>query len=559
MGDFVDRYKKRKAVLDRLDIPNNFCEDVKFNISAVAEIRSSLASIFSDNSAKISSETDKLLAEIHGKIDDEKISALIEACQKECLQAVIRPFGIARVLFEDKNGGNVTTLHNFGQGVTATAEDAKRYSEWEKSTKAPLNREPYDYDTKLNRSGQPAVNKSGEVQKTQFNSTKKGAIFKKMGEGEIVTDGYTGKRLGTKVNNDIDKETPINLEHITSVKEIETESGNHLFAKGNSSEERQQDRVGLARNDNNLTLTQGPLNNSKGDKDLKEWANGTNRKDPSMTNAEFYGANSELMDKEYRKSKDFFKKENRKRQIKKQGLETLATGANEGVKMGIQQAVGVVMEEFVRAAFVEIKDSWQNGFKGAVDDTFLDALKERLTRVAKRIQDKWKDAAFALRDGFLSGFLSNLVTVIINMVKKTSASVVRILREGAMSLYRALKTLAFHPEDMSLAQAADAASKLLAAGLVTSGGILLEEAFESSLKALGPLAPYVASIAAGVTTGLCTVFAVYLLDKIDIFGVNAECRHEQVIAKLNGMISDSYERALEVASVFDGPVLLHLK
>lgn len=555
MSTSVDRYKKRKAVSERKAIPNKPLEDATSSVWQEAPVHSFLA--LSPNE-RTSVEADTLLAKIHGKLDDEKISALIEACQRECLQAVVRPFGVARILFEDKNGGNVTTLHNFDQGVTATAEDAERHSEWVKSKETPLNREPYDYDIKLNRSGQPAVNKSGEVQKTQFNSTKKKAIFKKMGEGEPVTDGYTGKRIGTKVKNNIDKETQISLEHITSVKEIETESGNHLFAKGNSSEERQQDRVGLARNDSNLTLTQGPLNNSKGDKDLKEWANSTNRKDPSMTNAEFYGANPELVEKEYRKSKDFLKKESRKRQIKKQGSEALATGANEGVKMGMQQAVGVLMEEFARAAFAEIKDSWQNGFNGAVDDTFWDALKGRLMRVVERIQNKWKDALFALRDGFISGFLSNLVTIVINMVKTTSARVVRILREGAMSLYRAFEMLVYHPEEMSLAQAADAASKLLVTGLVTSGGIQLETTLESSLVALGHMAPYVSSIVAGMATGLSTVFIVYLLDQLDIFGVNAESRHEQVIAKLDGMISNSYQQALEAASLFDGPSLKHL-
>jgi hypothetical protein len=52
-----------------------------------------------------------------------------------------------------------------------------------------------------------------------------------------------------------------------------------------------------------------------------------------------------------------------------------------------------------------------------------------------------------------------------------------------MSLYRAILT--FPPEGMTLAQAADAACKLLATGFVTSGGILLETTLESSLETLG--------------------------------------------------------------------------
>ena len=226
--------------------------------------------------------------------------------------------------------------------------------------------------------------------------------------------------------------------------------------------------------------------------------------------------------------------------------------------MGMQQAVGVLMEEFVRAAFAEVKDTWKNGFKGTVDDAFLDALKLRLMRIALRVQSKWKGALSAAVDGGISGFLSNLVNVIINVFTTTEAHVARMLREGFMSLYGALRTLAIPSEGQSLAQAADAALKVLATGVMTTAGIGLQVSLEAKLVILGPLAPYVSSIGAGMITGLGTAFAVYMLDYLDLFGVNAQSRHEHVVAKLNGMISISYERAEKAASVFGGPTLLHL-
>ena len=244
--------------------------------------------------------------------------------------------------------------------------------------------------------------------------------------------------------------------------------------------------------------------------------------------------------------------------LKKDGVELLQTGAKEGGKMALQQSIGVLMEEFVRAAFSEVKDAWKHGFKEKLDDTFFDALKVRLMRIAERVQSRWKDALVAFKDGFISGFLSNLVTVIINIFKTTAGRMGRIIREGFMSLCRAIKMLVLPPEGMSTAEAADAASKLLAAGVITSGGIMLEEALENLVKPLGLLAPYVSSISMGLVTGLCTVFSAYLLDRLDLFGVHASSRHEHVVTRLNEMIDESYERALESASVFDGPALLHL-
>ena len=163
-----------------------------------------------------------------------------------------------------------------------------------------------------------------------------------------------------------------------------------------------------------------------------------------------------------------------------------------------------------------------------------------------------------MRDGFLSGFLSNLVTVIINAFVTTAARQVRMLREGGMSLYSALKTLAFPDEGVSLAQAADAATKILAAGLVTAGGIAVEGVLATYLEPLGPLASYMISISVGLVTGLGTAFAAYMLDRIDLFGVHGQSKHEHVMARLGEIIDVSEGRIHEAAATFDAPALPHL-
>ena len=340
---------------------------------------------------------------------------------------------------------------------------------------------------------------------------------------------------------------PIDNEHITSVKTIEEDSKNHLYAIGDKPEDRLNSRVEIARNDNNLTLIDGNMNRSKGAKDLMEWSNSTNKKDPKKTNGEFYGTKKELLEKEYKKSNEFIKKEQLKNQIKKQGKEITSTGAKEGAKMGLQQAVGIVLKELTESIFDEISDIYDNGFKdkNKIGEAFFVVLKERLLKIGDRVLSKWKDVVKAFGEGFFSGFLSNIVTVIINMFVTTSKRVVRIIREGIFSLYKALKLLFFPPENMTLKEAAHEATKLTVAALAISGGILLEQYMETLLKSI-PFADMISTVIVGIITGLGTSLLVFLIDKLDLFGVEKEKLNGYIVNKLDDMTEDSFENIEEI-------------
>ena len=546
----VDRFKKRKEILQNMERGRGLAslevspdllqkhQATRVDAESVAEINQ----IFSEkydfefNVDVSDQEVDALLKEVSEGFDEHKFENLMLACRKDVLTAVVSPFGLGKIVGSfDKEGGNVTTRHNFEQGITATESDAQRHSEWVRSKKG-FNREPYDYDPKIDRAGNEVVNKDGRVVRTQFNSTKKKEIFSGMQEGESITDGYTGEKLGEKKGTGIEKDGVVSLEHITSVKEIETDAGNHLFAEGGTEKEREQDRVGLARDEKNLTLVEGSMNSSKGDRDLLEWANAPNKKDPTKTNAEHYSTDPDLLAQEYEKSKEFLRKQNLKRQVKKQGKEVLATGAKEGAKMGTQQALGLVMCEFFEAVFDEVQDVYKNGYSSGFDDAlFLRILKERFERIARRIAARWKDACEAFSGGFISGFLSNLVTVVINMFVRTGKRMVRIIREGFFSLLKAIKLLCFPPEGVTPAQAAHEASKLIGTGLVIAGGVMLESAIDALIKGtplLEPFADLITTVLVGALTGLAVTFVVYGIDQLDFFKVKDKERHEFVMRKL---------------------------
>ncbi len=543
-----------------------------------------------------------MLAEIHGRIDDEKFSALIEACQNDCLQAVIRPFGLARVLFVDKEGGPVDTIHNVmtqskdlngrlrflaeekkttetGQVITRreyTVDQTGRATYLDDGSAVPekvvksYSRPILVFSTDDERSKHDqAIDNAGKVaEKVRHEKDYNAKVEETKGQqasGKLVDPlSREGRTFDADESVHIDHTVPcieiardarVSLADIP-VHKLANMSINLMPMReyANTSKNGYPIKIVVERWEKNIQaiskLEAIESRTAKQDAALKKL-----KQLQAMDLAKLMEADetvrSEISRIVYREY--YFGEKFRERVIN--------TSVSSGLRMGLQQAIGVLMEEFVRAVFAEVKDAWKNGFKGSVNDAYLDALKGRLMRVAQRVQSKWKDAASAALNGAISGFLSNLVTVIINTFATTEARVVRMLREGSMSLYRAFKVLAFPPEGMSLAQAADAASKLFAAGLITGAGIELEMVLQGSLTAFVPLvpfAPYISAVGAGLVTGLSTAFVTYMLDYLDFFGVNAQSRHEYVVAKLNDMISISHERAEKAASMFGGPSLLHL-
>ncbi|CAA7622286.1 hypothetical protein [Magnetospirillum sp. SS-4] len=553
--DAHDRFKKRLALSSARNalLAERDASSPEGNLPTSSADYSQLDQMSGfDAHPPLQAEADALLVEITGKLDEEKLSNLFEACQKECLQAVIRPFGLGRILFDDMLGGNVATIHNVRseeyrkENITAWSESGEK-AKFESRPEYKDVKHKYKQDSRY-------IDANAKISKKKL-----------IKHGGVINDTYTDESLG--INEDRD------LDHVVPTSEIHNDAGIYLA---------DLDPIALANIQSNLKATNASINRSKNGDSAKKFAERLRKQ--SETRKEKINKLSELSSLTDEQAKELNKLKHLDEVNEKKLLaaddaarkeingsvnnsyytsnkfikNTAITSAKEGGKMALQQSVGVLMEEFVRAAFAEVKDAWKHGFKERVDDTFLDALKVRLLRVAERVQNKWKDAVGAFKAGFISGFLSNLVTVIINMFRMTSARMVRIIREGFMSLCRAMKMLVLPPEGMSAAEAADAASKLLAASLVTGGGIMLETALEGILTSFGPLAPYISSISVGLVTGLCTVFSAYLLDRLDLFGVHASSRHEHVVARLNEMIDESYERALESSNVFDGPALLHL-
>lgn len=224
------------------------------------------------------------------------------------------------------------------------------------------------------------------------------------------------------------------------------------------------------------------------------------------------------------------------------------TGVFEASKMGMQQSIGLLLTEFFSAMFDEISDSYKNGFFDSLEtNNFFEALHLRLSRISLKVATRWRDAIASFKEGAISGFLSNLVTMLINTLVTTGKRIVRVIREGFMSIMKAIKMALFPPVNMTWAEAADTALKLLATGVTVSLGILAEEAVEKSVivffntycPLLAPFASAISAVFVGAITGISGALLIYALDKLDLFGIQRQCKHQFVIQELDNLTAAS--------------------
>ncbi len=363
--------------------------------------------------------------------------------------------------------------------------------------------------------------KSSGTDGVSFNTQRERAKQAATNSDGKIKDSYTGTHHDA---------SEMDLDHIKSTKEFHNDGG-FMLSKAEKSQ--------FGSDAANHEFTHSSINRSKGEHDLKEFSDKNGAVDKRRTNAAH--ARAQKAAEKYVPSdsldKTLF--------VTKRAAQD---GVSVGARQGLQQAIGLLMSEFISAIFAEVKDILNNGFKGSqYDITWIEALKVRLNIVKDKLVSKWKDVAAAFAAGSLSGFMSTIITSLLNMFVRTGKNVVRIIREGFMSLTKALKVLMFPPEGMSTKKAAHAAVKVLATGLVVTGGILIGESIAASpVMAAIPFSETIIMVLTGLMTGLGSLFVVFMLDKLDLFGVNADERHKFIMGELEPRTALNIQKCEEV-------------
>lgn len=397
------------------------------------------------------------------ELKQQRLQKLFSDCQQQVISQIIGPFGLSTAMFEDRNGGNVTTLRNFSR------DDAEYVAEKDKSSyecsQKEYDREDYSHPTFAKKSQQHRA------------------------KGK---DAYTGKNV---VPEDMD------LDHVTSLKTISEDKKTHLALETGENYDRVKE---MANSDENLAHTHKSINRSK---------RGDSAGELLKRKGEDFDLDPELIIRAQKTSEGHIASTLNSALIKKQGVELLQTGGAQAVQMGMRQAFGLLLTELVNGLFNEFKILIKNGVE--IGKTLFEEVQQRLARIINSVIKKVPDALCQMFQGGVSGFMSNLLTFLINGFLSTAKRFVTLIREGLVGLFRAFKMIFFPPKHMTSDQALQEGLKILTTVVVTSVGILLSETvatFMATVPFLKPLADLITPVLIGITTGLISAFLAYQID-----------------------------------------------
>jgi len=475
----------------------------------------------------------ELLSNYDKKFNKVRLDSNMAQAQKDVLHTIINTFGLGELLSAyDKTGGNVDTVHNVRQGIYGTEKEKLAYERREK------------YDSKLIHQDKNYIDRNREISK----------IRKSTG----IKDGYSDTILGLK-----DK---VDLDHIISAKQTHDDPARVL------AEIKTPD---LANIPENLIQTSKTLNSRKQALPPDEYAKklklgSPERKDEieklnkitNRTNEQTKRLNTlntlENVDPDKLLKKGKEAKDAQDNNINSEYYSSEKFLKNAGkscaldsAKMGAQQAFGLLLMEFFKNSFSEIKSALNQGLEGR---SLHADISIRLKRIGKNVLDKWKDVLEVGIIGLISGFLSSLVTLLINLVATTCKRLVRVIREGLFSLMKALKMLISPPNGMSSQEAIHEAMKLLIAGGLVASGIALEEVIEKlilTIPFLVPIAQALTAILVGSITIIVTALFIYLIDLIDLFGIIKIEKDKYIIEQLDNDIEDKLQRCENMALQLD--------
>ncbi|WP_345986985.1 hypothetical protein WCX18_07370 [Sulfurimonas sp. HSL1-2] len=417
---------------------------------------------------------------------------LIECCKSSIMDTITGQFGLASMFIDCKDGGNVTTTHNFEKGITANDVDKAKFD-----------------DFKSNHDGSRQW--SDVRKKTGYDDPLPGKRKQAFQTQNEIIDAYTGRPLP--------KDGRAHLDHIVSAKEIESNAAANLHMSP-------EDRAKMATKDSNLAFTDGSANQSKGDQKMKEWLDSSDKKTEG-TKAERFGIDKDAALQKDKKARKEIKKEINKEAFKKYSKELLVTGGKDAAKIAAYSAIGVVLREFVQALFLAVKETFSNRGNESLKDVFI-RFKTRMSEVVENLKKKWKDIFTDSIEGGLTAFFSNLLVFAVNLFATTLKKIVHMIRAGFVSLVQAVKIMVNPPAGMTQDEANYQAVKIMVAGLIGAASLGLSAAVEKFLQSIPGLQPIMmfplpfidqtvsdalAVTLTGIMGGLLTTIVIYAMDK----------------------------------------------
>lgn len=442
--------------------------------------------------------------------NNNSFNQILSEYKSVILNSLIISFGLDQLIFNDKDGGNVQTMHN--------AEN-----------KVYLN------DTFRER-GERQYNRDDYATANYMNSRRK----KDFDSKDTIYDCYTGRELP--------KDGRTHLEHIVSAKE------NHdridmriLFTKDEMSS--------IINQDNNTTYIDGSMNQSKSDSALKDWESKTSKKDKSKTNGEYYGVDSKKAHEADENARRTINTQVAKRKLKHYSQCIAKDSLVQGGQMALRQGLGVVFTEVTMIVMDEVPKIISQ-LKGEFSVEKLFGKISSLISVAfERVKAKFSHILEAIQKGFVSGVFNSIVTTVINMFLTTSKNIIRLIRQAMVSITEAVRIIFFDKEKRTTGEKLVAAAKVIMTGASTVLGVMVEQILSSSIQSSGiGTIPVIGSVlvdvipvfAGTLLTGLVSVTFLYFMDNSDII--------KKLITFIDRISDDCFDRTLK--SIYEANRLL---
>lgn len=433
---------------------------------------------------------------------------LVAELERTVIQSLTTTFGVDFLLFQDKDGGDVDTIHNARLGIYATKEARKAYEQ-----RDDYNSSKYHKNTNyLNR---------GKADKA------------KQQAGELH-DPYRGQTMAYHENRQLD--------HTIAASEIHHDPGRVLAGK---------DGVELANRESNLNSTYGYINNIKRDHSAEDFINKVVPKKQQQLSQRIQQDRSKLasmpsntpqerharreLENEINKNneklgalnkvaenKDEFLAADKKarRSYEKELNEyytstkffknTASAAASTGLRMGLRETIGIILGEMwceIRNKLPIILEESRQDFTFG---RFLKRVGEVLHDAWARVERRFKELISTFCNSSIAGMCSSVVTTLLNIIVTTEKAIVKLMREMWLSITKAIKLLFFNPEHLGLGDLIREVTRLLGIGLATAAGVLLNQQLNTLL--LFPLGTELAAFASALATGILTLGLTWALD-----------------------------------------------
>lgn len=458
---------------------------------------------------------------------------LIDELNKTITKSLVTTFGLDFLLFEDKKGGEVATVHNARQRQKGDLETYMPQSVQDEYK----NRGDYKPE-KLDETGNVVIGQNGKAQRedlyhTHSNYIAKGRADKKQHKAGGLVDEYRDTHMAGDESRQLD--------HIIASHEVHNDAG-RILAELNGPD--------IANQNSNFQSTHYYINNLKSNHSVEEFLTNVvprtivNKKasiDKDLKSLESMPELTKQQRHEKRQLEQKISKEKAQLEVlesidHKKMLEadrkardeynrtinftyytsskfltkTTVEASKAGLKMGIRQALGMVFAE----VWFELKDAIPNTFKNVDGNFTLEYFLENLKVTAKniwvRVKTRLKDIFEEFKTGMVAGVLSSLTSTIMNIFFTTQKLIGKLLRETWTSLVSAAKVLFFNPNSLSTGALAREVTRILSTGVAVALGVMLNQHLATIMTF--PFGMELASFISAVATGLMTIGITYFLD-----------------------------------------------